>query len=158
MNSRLASTEAQLLQARLPAGTRVVFNARDFTIVDLIITPKLATRCWIGFDTDRDERVLDVISALYLRNRQIAGGCVGFAETRGDLQVWYAETSESLGMAQLAMQGACTAALFPYDQWRALPLIRVQTKPDGTVDRDQLGIRDLLRTAPEKYRLGRVKL
>ena len=103
----------------------------------LATDPVTVTRTAIILDPDADMRVLDVLFALHARNRAIRANVVGLAESKKAASTtWYGDLS-TLDIARCALQDAATAALWPYDQWRADTFILVPMR-DGIADRDQL--------------------
>jgi hypothetical protein len=142
----------------LPAAVRIIARTRDIILVDLPSLPThpvTVTRTAIILDQDADMRIFDVLFALHARNRNIRANVIGLAESQGRISTFYGDP-ETLDRARCALQDAATAALWPYDNWRADQFILVPLR-DGAVDRDQLEARHLLRSVPERYSLGLVQ-
>src|SRR5689334_3152491 len=100
----------------LPGGSRVIESRRDYIVVRLPLGEgyQQLTAIW---DKGRDEQLLDVITAIYYRDRQLCSRIVGLAMERGVLTVWYASTAH-LEQDRNAIQIACDAALnAPAKRW-----------------------------------------
>ena len=143
----------------MPATSRIICWLRDVLVLDLPSLPTqprpTMTRTAIVFDPDADLRILDVLIALYYRDRQICSNVIGLAESRGRITCWYGDP-KTFDRALISIQSAAHVALWPFDHWTVEPLVLAPMREDGTVDRANLPERDLLRAVPERYKLGLV--
>lgn len=102
----------------LPASVRIHRDARDFQIVDRLIShkPVLMQRIFVAYDADRDLRTLKVLSAISYAAPRLCTGIVGMSETNGRLSVFY---GDPLTVANAARAfGECAyKALYPADKW-----------------------------------------
>jgi hypothetical protein len=151
-----ASAEA----ARLPSGARVVFTARDYSIIELAASEdgRTVQRIIVVYDADRDLRILDALGAFYLRDRELCLNLVGLAETKGYVSYWWSNPA-TVDYSRIPLIAAVKAALWPSDRWDTHPPILVDMTPAGVVDIDNLPGREpgsLIRCAPHRYPLGRV--
>jgi hypothetical protein len=156
----LASAEAA--RANLPPGTKVVLALRDYSLIEILLPNRLTQRCAICFDADRDIRILNVLAALVLSDRDVCSGLLGLAETQGCITSFWAGPppvmisgwhTQSL---QTVLTDAAMAALWPDDEWHVEPPTYVQMKADNTLDRAALAKDSPLLVVPERYALGRV--
>jgi hypothetical protein len=143
----------------LPTSSRIIGRTRDVIVLDL---PSAATkprptftRCAIVLDPQADLRVFSVLAALHYQALKYRVNVIGLAKQRNSrLRWWYGDPATEQE-ARAPMQEAVRTALFPYDNWTAEPPTLVRMV-DGVLDRDDLAINDLLRSVPDRYRLGLV--
>lgn len=157
-NQIQASAEAARLHA--VHGARVVFSAKDYSIIELAASDdgRTVQRLIVIYDQNRDLRVLDALGALYLRDRNLACDLLGLAESKGWLDYWWGNPA-TFEYSRISMIAACKAALAHTDRWDVRAPILVDMTPAGVVDVDNLPAREpgsLIRCAPHRYPLGRV--
>jgi hypothetical protein len=149
---------------QLPQPGRFITRLRDVAILDLPTAERLSTRTAVIFADDKqaDPRVFDILLSYHYRAFKHRVNLVGIAKVHNQngpaLRWWYGSPLDALP-AHRAIGDATYAALRPAnDKWQVEPPILVTMRPDGTVDRDRLPERDLLRMAvPSRYRLGLVQ-
>lgn len=164
---RPVNTQDQLAQAeatfgRLPSGARIIVSARDFQLIEIQLSsdkPAMVQRvCVLYPGASRDLRVLWVLGALAILERDTCSKLVALAADRGKLRSWWASPTPMLiGMDIQRLAEAADAALAPDDKWSVLPPTLVMITPSGTADLDALPEDDDLRRMPMRsYTLGRV--
>ena len=141
----------------LPTRTKIVESVRDVQVFDLALPtdPPCANRIAVLWDSDRDERPLDVLAALHYRDLRVRPGVVALAESRGVISCWF-DSPQFVAKARTANQVAGDAALRPHDHWADAPLIIVPIR-DGVLDRDALLPNCRLLVVPNRYNLGLVQ-
>src|SRR5271168_2216116 len=95
----MASLTAQFSayhQARpsaLPAAIKLILGLKDFQIYDRFISdrPRRVQRVCVGYDDDRDERVLDFFGAAHYMHPKFCANIVGLAESKGRIAVFYGD-------------------------------------------------------------------
>jgi hypothetical protein len=155
--SILASTEAA--RANLPAAMRIILAARDYSLVEIAVTPhfKQVQRLCVLFDGDRDTRVFHSLAAFYLQRKDLCLHLVGLAESQGQVHSWFTtNVQQQKAEVHLALTYACKEALYPYDRWEAAEPHFVLTLPNGQMIRDSLSSQHPLRLSTERYVLGRM--
>lgn len=139
----------------LPANIRIHRDARDFQIVDRLIShkPALMQRIFVAYDPDRDLRTLKVLSAINYAAPRLCAGIVGMSEASGRLSIFYGNPL-TVANAVRAFGECAYKALYPADRWA----VDVQLVPmrDGQLARDLLPTAPPhpLLAAPAPYRLG----
>ena len=145
---------------RLPAGVRIVRSEREFIILEIRFEsspPAMAQRVCVVPDKARDLRVLWVLGALALLDREACASLVGLAYSQGRLQSWWLSTSMLSAISTRSLITACEAALAYEDRWEVSPPVFVPLKPNDSPDLNALDADDLLRKmAPKSIALGRV--
>jgi hypothetical protein len=152
----MASSSAEFTanrQARLPAAASVQLCLRDHQVIDWYISssPPLKQRMVVLFDYDRDERVLDFLSAAHYACPKIRANIVGVAETKGRIAVFYG-CPLTLTEAQRSLSEAAYRALSPGDRWH-VDIVPVPMR-DGALDRTRLDTLSPLHAAPPRFQLG----
>jgi hypothetical protein len=144
----------------LPAGTRIIESQRDFLIISL---PLPAARQHLGviWDSQRDEHVLDCVTALSYRDQTVRANVIALAMTKGALTVWYSST-KNLEQDRTTIQAACDAALLSSGQrWTVAPLVPVSINSERDrriLDRGNLIESHPLHTFPTRYQLGVIEV
>jgi hypothetical protein len=141
---------------RLPANVRVHLSARDFQILDRQASDTLLQRVYVGYDADRDEKVLDVFSAVNYANPQVCDHIIGMAETKGRLTVWFADM-QMLTNAQRVIPEAAYRALYPNDKWAVDVVMVPVTNRLLARDRLQPSSHPLL-ASPARFQYGLIDL
>jgi hypothetical protein len=152
----MASSSAELSaprQARLPAAASLKLCLRDHLIIDWFISsaPPLMQRMVVLFDYDRDERILDFLTAAHYACPKIRANIVGVAETKGRIAVFYG-CPLTLTEAQRSLSEAAYRALYPGDKWY-VDIVLVPMR-DGLLDRTRLAEQSPLHAAPPRFQLG----
>jgi hypothetical protein len=146
-------------QVRLPASAQIKLAARDFILIDWIISRKpvlVLQRTFVLYDEDRDERILDFLTALHFKHPKIRANVIGVAESQGLISVWYGDKI-TWDVCERAMNEAAHAATWPRDRWR----VRAQLVPmlNGVLDRSKLGENiPLLKVIPARFDLGLIEV
>ncbi len=155
MASSHAELSANRQHSRLPAAASVKLSLRDHLIVDWLISshPPLTQRMAVLFDYDRDERVLDFLSAAHYAYPKIRCNIVGVAETKGRAAVFYG-CPLTVDEAHRSLSEAAYRALYPGDKWH-VDIIVVPMR-DGVLDRARLAETSPLHAAPPRFQLGLV--
>jgi hypothetical protein len=159
MSTLLASFEAAR-HPRLPASARVILSARDFQIIDWLTSdsPRLIQRTAVLYDGDRDERVLDLLTAAHYREPWIFSSLIGIAESKGDVSVYYGHqfgTAADVPSVARAFEDAAKRAIVS-DKWE----INVVLVPvhNGVLDRTDMPRDAVLSAAPSRFQLGLVEV
>jgi hypothetical protein len=159
MSTQNILSAAEAARANLPAAMRITLAARDYTIVEIAVTPyfKQLQRLCVLFDDDRDIRAFHVLAAFYLQRKDLCLSLVGLGESQGRVHAWLTTNAQQQKTeVQQALATACKEALYPYDSWQAADPHFVLTLPNGQMIRDSLVAQHPLRLSPERYVLGRV--
>jgi hypothetical protein len=106
------------------------------------------------FDYDRDERVLDFLTAAHYACPKIRANIVGVAETKGRVAVYYG-CPLTITEAQRALSEAAYRALYPGDKWH-VDMVLVPMR-DGVLDHARLDAQSQLQAAPPRFQLGLVR-
>jgi hypothetical protein len=138
----------------LPANTHIIASTRDRVIFDLPLPtePPQANRIAVLWDGDRDERILDVMTALHFRDLRVRAHVIALAERGGVVTVWVGSAHDVEKMRAI-IQAAADAALRPRDRWTVAPLVVVETR-NGVLDKKSLLLDERLASIP--YNLGLV--
>lgn len=141
----------------LPANVRIHLDARDFQIVDRLISedPPLLQRIYVAYDPDRDLRVLNVLSAINYATPRLCTNIVAMSETNARLSIFYGE-GLTLANAQRAFAEAAHKALWPEDRWSVDVIVVPMEK--GQLARERLPADSPqhapLLAAPRRYQYG----
>jgi hypothetical protein len=141
------------LQARLPEAARLNNAGRDFLVCDWVVPdkPVLTQRMGVVFDHDRDERILDFLTAAHYIAPQIRCNIVAVAESKARVTVWYG-CPLTFTNAQRPLSEAAYKAVWPGDRWQ-VDLLLAPLK-NGLLDRDRLSADSPLRAVPQRFQLG----
>jgi hypothetical protein len=144
-------------QARLPAAAQIKQCLRDHLIIDWLISssPPLVQRMAVLFDYDRDERILDFLTAAHYACPKLRANIVGVAETKGRIAVFYG-CPLTIPEAQRALSEAAYRALYPGDKWH-VDIVPVPMR-DGVLDRTRLDEKHTLHATPPRYQLGLIEV
>lgn len=152
MTSLSASFEATR-QARLPASARIKASARDFQIVDWLLSQKSpdVQRMVVLYDADRDERIFDFLTAANYLCPHIRTNIIGVAESKACVAVFYGDALTA-DAAERLLSEAARKAVWPGDRW-TVEVILVPIS-DGRLARDRLPEDSPLLAAPVRFQLG----
>jgi hypothetical protein len=143
----------------IPPNVHVVDRLRDVVILDLpslATTPPTYTRTAIILDKRADPRMFEILFALHYQNLNIRVNLLAIAKVEGMLRWWYGDPDTFMA-ARAPLIKACNSAFWPTDRIYTENGILVPMK-DGRLDRDNLPSDEtLLRTVPERYKLGLVQ-
>jgi hypothetical protein len=155
MSSKIPAEFSATRQAHLPAAAAIKQCLRDHLIIDWYISsaPPLVQRMAVLFDYDRDERVLDFLSAAHYACPKLRANIVGVAETKGRIAVFYG-CPLTIAEAQRALSEAAYRALYPGDRWH-VDIVLVPMR-DGVLDRAKVAETSPLHAAPPRFQLGLV--
>lgn len=144
-------------QDRLPASAQIKASARDFQIVDWFLSQKSpdVQRMVVLYDADRDERILDFLTAANYLCPQIRTNIIGVAESKACVAVFYGDAL-TVDAAQRMLSEAARKAVWPADRW-TVEVIPVPIS-DGRLARDRLPEDSPLLTAPGRFQLGLVEV
>jgi hypothetical protein len=156
MSSLLASFEAQR-QHRLPAAAQVKLATRDFHIIDWYINPTTVQRTAVIYDFDRDERVLDFLTALYYNIGIDACDLIGVAESKGTVTVWCGDKIDAPQSDVQRLEMLAQLATYPTDEWHANGPVLVPTR-NGQLVKGRLDQNHPLRAVPERFQLGVIEV
>jgi hypothetical protein len=151
------STNHHARPSALPAAIKLVLNLKDFQIYDRFIRdrPPRVQRLFVGYDDDRDERVLDFLGAAHYIHPQFCANIVGLAESKGRIAVFYGDPI-TLTDAQRPLSEAAYRALYPGDKWHVD--MRLVPMRDGLLDRTRLDAQSPLQAAPLRFQLGLIEV
>jgi hypothetical protein len=140
---------------RVLPGVRTVLNAQDFSLIEipLPVEPPMLNRLGILWDVDHDERVLDVVAALYYRDVRTRAGILALAESKGVLRV-FVGGAEDLGKLQSTLDATVDIAVRHDDRWT----VRLETVPvqNGKLDYTRLPAGHALHILPRRLPCGLV--
>lgn len=145
----------------MPANVRIHLDARDFQIVDRLISeePPLLQRIFVAYDPDRDQRTLNVLSAINYTAPSLCSNIVAMAESNGRLRIFYG-CLLTIKNAQRAFSESCYKALWPADKWQC-DVILVPMH-EGQLARERLPADSpqhaSLITAPARFQYGLIDL
>jgi hypothetical protein len=141
----------------LPAAIKLILGLKDFQIYDRFISdrPPRVQRVWVGYDDDRDERVLDFLGAAHYMHPKFCAKIVGIAESQGQVKVFYS-CPLTIAEAQRALSEAAYRALSPQDRWH-VDIVLVPMR-DGLLDRTRLDAQSPLHAAPPRFQLGLIEV
>jgi hypothetical protein len=140
-------------QARLPAGATLKQCKQDHVIIDWYISgvPPFVQRMLVQFDYDRDERILDFLTAAHYSCPRIRANIIGVAETKGRVAVYFG-CPLAVDEAHRKLSEAAYRALAPADEWHVD--IKVVPVRDGVLDRTRLDEQHPLHAAPARFEFG----
>jgi hypothetical protein len=105
-------------------------NGRDRSVIRFYLPPKLgpspqreyldAVHLCVLWDHDRDQLVLAVLAALFLRNREALEQLVAVAEARGRVDFWCRSAEHSKDL-QRALDDAANAVTWQRGRWKVNP-------------------------------------
>ena len=155
--SSLSAAFAANRQARLPAAAQLKLCLRDYLILDWFISssPPRMQRMFVPFDYDRDERILDFLTAAHYACPRLRANIVAAAETKGRIAVFYG-CPLTIAEAQRALSEAAYRALYPGDRWY-VDIVLVPMR-DGVLDRTRLKPQSPLHAAPPRFQLGLIEV
>jgi hypothetical protein len=149
------------------AAPEYLADGRDRSTIRYFLPPKLgqprahdirfrgehpAAHILIIWSERRDQRMLAVLTALYLRDRELLEQLVAVAESRGRVD-FYCRSAEHAKELQSALDGAAQAVLFS-GAWRANAGQVVPCTSTGAVDWQALPEDHPLRSAAKGHGLG----
>lgn len=163
ISSKLApfGVREQAPKMPMPANVRVHCDARDFQIIDRLISenPPLLQRIFIAYDPDRDQRTLNVLSAINYSAPALCANIVAMSESNARLRIYYGDPL-TISNAQRAFSEACYRALWPSDKW-AVDVISVPMR-EGQLARERLPADSpqhaVLLSAPNRFQYGLIDL
>jgi hypothetical protein len=99
----------------------VLSDGRDRSVIRFQLPPtpsSAAVHVCILWDADRDQNILAVLAALYLRHRDALKQLVAVAETRGQIAFW-CRSADQLPDMRRALDDAANAVTWQHGRWRA---------------------------------------
>lgn len=100
----------------------------------------------------RDQRMLAILAALFLRNREMLEQLVAVAESRGRVEFW-CRSAEHAKELQQALDDAAVAVQFG-SAWKASPGQVVPCTPTGAVDWETLAAGHPIKSTAKGHGLG----
>ena len=139
--------------AQLPAESRLISHARDYIVISMpLLEGTMRQHVAVIWDRQRDEQILDVLTALTYRDLPTRARLMGLAMERGVLTCWVSSDTD-----RAAIQGACNAALHPPKKWLVAPpqIVPLDRQRDRQIlDRGNLTEDHPLLQIPKQYQLG----
>ncbi len=161
MNSSLRAPFGASWQtpSRLPLNARIHQNARDWQVVDWLVSekPLRLQRMIILFDQDRPELLVhDFLTATNHKSAQVRSNIVALAEAKGRVHLWYG-CALSVDKARRALGEAAATAIWPTDRWQVdITLVPMKA---GKLDRSRLDPSSpLLQAVPRRFELGLIEV
>ena len=142
------------------ASSRIIGRTREWIVADIPSAdtkPRpTCTRSAIYVDPQADTRIFGVVAALHYMAFKYRVNLIGIAKMPGARLCWWYGDAETEPYARRPFIEAVNAAIGFGDHWSLdIPGIIVPMH-EGVLVRDDLVSDDLLRSVPERYRLGLV--